>query len=203
MQAGAYVHRDTLCTALWPNDEARAATHGLQVAVSALRQLLEAQAGKGAGSIIARKGESYGLEVDVAVHDLAQFEVSLAQARVARNSGNHEQAVADLRPALALYRGDLLEDAGTAEWVLGPRERYRLMASEASQLLAACLLDLGEPTEAAAVAGWGLTIDRYCDALWKLMIAAHDQGSNQAASARTRNDYRRVLAELGVGQDVS
>jgi DNA-binding SARP family transcriptional activator len=203
MQAGAYVHRDTLCTALWPNDEARAATHGLQVAVSALRQLLEAQAGKGAGSIIARKGESYGLEVDVAVHDLAQFEVSLAQARVARNSGNHEQAVADLRPALALYRGDLLEDAGTAEWVLGPRERYRLMASEASQLLAACLLDLGEPAEAAAVAGWGLTIDRYCDALWKLMIAAHDQGSNQAASARTRNDYRRVLAELGVGQDVS
>jgi two-component SAPR family response regulator len=111
--------------------------------------------------------------------------------------------VVDLRPALALYRGDLLEDAGTAEWVLGPRERYRLMASEASQLLAACLLDLGDPAEAAAVAGWGLTIDRYCDALWKLMIAAHDQGSNQAASARTRNDYRRVLAELGVGQDVS
>ena len=64
------------------------------------------------------------------------------------------------------------------------------------------LLDLGEPAEAAAVAAWGLAIDRYCDGLWKLMIAAHDQGSNQAASARTRNDYRRVLAELGVGQDV-
>ncbi len=203
MQAGAYVHRDTLCTALWPNDEARAATRGLQVAVSALRQLLESQAGKGAGSIIARKGESYGLEVEAVAHDLANFETRVAQGRFARNSGNGEQAVLDLRPALALYRGDLLSDAGTAEWVLGPRERYRLMASEAGQLLSSCLLELGEPAEAAAVAAWGISIDRYCDALWKLMIAAHDRGSNQAASARTRNDYRRVLAELGVGQDGS
>ncbi len=203
MQAGAYVHRDTLCTALWPNDEARAATRGLQVAVSALRQLLESEAGKGTGAIVARKGESYGLEVDAAAHDLANFEMRIAQGRFARSSGNDEQAVMDLRPALALYRGNLLEDAGTAEWVLGPRERYRLMALEAGQLLAACLLDVGEPAEAAAVAAWGISVDRYCDALWKLMITAHDRGSNKAASARTRDDYRRVLAELGVGQDGS
>jgi DNA-binding SARP family transcriptional activator len=203
MQAGAYVHRDTLCTALWPNDEARAATRGLQVAVSALRQLLESEAGKGAGAIVARKGESYGLEVEAIAHDLANFEMRIAHARFARNSGNDEQAVMDLRPAIALYRGHLLEDAGTAEWVLGPRERYRLMALEASQLLAACLLDVGEPAEAAAVAAWGISVDRYCDALWKLMITAHDRGSNKAASARTRDDYRRVLTELGVGQDGS
>ena len=74
------------------------------------------------------------------------------------------------------------------------------MASAASQLLAEVLLDTGEPGEAAAAAAWGLSIDRYCDGLWKVMIAAHDVGSNQAAGARTRNDYRQVLAELGVGE---
>jgi DNA-binding SARP family transcriptional activator len=202
MQAGAYVHRDVLCTALWPNEEPRPATRGLQVAVSALRQLIDAQAGTGAATIVGRKGESYGLEVDPGANDVARFEFNLTKGRFARLNEQNNEAVADLQAAVALYRGDLLEEAGAAEWVLGPRERYRLMASEASQLLGACLLDLGEPAEAAAVAAWGLGIDRYCDGLWKLLIAAHDRGSNQAASARTRDDYRRVLAALGVGQDV-
>ncbi len=61
---------------LWPNEEARAATRGLHVAISALRQLVETEAGTGAGSIVGRKGESYGLEVDAGCHDLAKFEVT-------------------------------------------------------------------------------------------------------------------------------
>jgi DNA-binding SARP family transcriptional activator len=203
MQAGDFAHRDAVCTALWPHDEARSATRGLQVAVSALRALIETQAGTGAGSIVARKGESYGLEVEAGVHDLARFEASFARGRLEHLSGNAAKAVADLRAAIELYRGDLLEEAGTVEWVLAPRERYRLMASEASQLLAACLLDQAEAAEAASVATWGLAIDRYGDGLWKLLIAAHDQGSNHAASARARNEYRQVLADLGVAEEVS
>jgi DNA-binding SARP family transcriptional activator len=201
IQAGGYVHRDSLCAALWPNDETRTATHGLQVAVSALRQLFENQAGTGAGAIIGRKGESYALAIGGEAHDLARLEKSLEQGRLARHNGHNAEAVAALRTVTALYRGDLLEDAGTAEWVLAPRERYRLMASEASQLLAESLLDLGEAAKAAEAASWGLGIDRYCDGLWKVMIAAHDLGSNQAASARTRSDYQRVLAELGIAED--
>ena len=203
MQAGGYVHRDALCSALWPNEDGRAATRNVQVAVSALRQLIEAQAGPGAGSAVGRKGESYGLEVDETAHDLANLHARVKRGRSARLRGDNETAVSDLRAAIAIYRGELLEEAGTAEWVLGPRERYRLMASQASQLLAASLIDVGEPTEAAAAAAWGLAVDRYCDELWKLMITAHDLGSNQAASARTRNDYRQVLVELGVCQEVS
>jgi DNA-binding SARP family transcriptional activator len=200
MQAGEYVHRDAVCAALWSIDEASGAKHSLQVAVSALRQFLETQAGPGAGALIGRRGTSYVLDIGDGAHDLAQMAAKVHHARRARLEGRNEDAVPALRAGIALYRGDLLAEAGTAEWVLGPRERYRLMASDASQLLAAALLDLGDPAGAAAAASWGLAIDRYCDGLWKLMIAAHDLGSNQAASARTRNDYRRVLAELGVGQ---
>jgi DNA-binding SARP family transcriptional activator len=199
MHGGEYVHRDAVCADLWSIDEAGSAKHSLQVAISALRQLLESQAGPGAGALIGRRGSSYGLDYAQGSHDLAQLEVALAQGRAARRDRRHQDAVAALQAAVELYRGELLAEAGTVEWVLGPRERYRLMASEASQLLAEALLDLDDPTAAAAAAAWGLGIDRYCDGLWKVMIAAHDQGSNQAASARTRNDYRRVLAELGVG----
>jgi DNA-binding SARP family transcriptional activator len=193
------VHRDVLCASLWSVDEARGGTHSLQVAVSALRQLLESQAGPGAGAVIGRRGESYVLEIGDGPYDLAQLAGCVRKGRSARHSGHNEEAATALWGALVLYRGELLAEAGTAEWVLGPRERYRVMASEASQLLAEVLLDLGEPAEAAGVAAWGLSVDRYCDGLWKVMIAAHDRGSNQAAGARTRSDYRRVLAELGVG----
>jgi DNA-binding SARP family transcriptional activator len=196
IQAGEYVHRDVLCAALW-SDESRGGTHSLQVAVSALRQLLESQAG--AGAIIGRRGESYVLEIGDGSYDLAQLAGCVRKGRAARSGGHDEEAAAALWGALALYRGELLAEAGMAEWVLGPRERYRVMASEASQLLAEALLDLDEPAEAAGVAAWGLSVDRYCDGLWKVMIAAHDRSSNRAAGARTRSDYRRVLAELGVG----
>ena len=196
---GQYVHRDALCANLWSVDDPGSAKHSLQVAVSSLRQLLEAQAGPGAGARVGRKGSSYGLDLADGWHDLVLLEAHVKSGRIARHERRNEQAVGSLTEAVALYRGELLAEEGTVEWVLGPRERYRLMMSEASQLLAEALLDLGRPSEAAAAAAWGLSVDRYRDGLWKIMIAAHDQGANQAASARTRSNYRRVLAELGVG----
>ncbi|HTW06347.1 MAG TPA: BTAD domain-containing putative transcriptional regulator [Acidimicrobiales bacterium] len=199
LHPGEYVHRDVLCATLWSVDDAGAAKHGLQVAVSSLRQLLEAQAGSGAGALVARKGPSYALDLGRSgTHDLAQLEAHVNRGRRLRQDRRNDDAVGALRVAVALYRGELLADEGTVEWVLAPRERYRLMISEASQQLAEALLDLGQTAEAAAAATWGLSVDRYCDPLWKLMIAAHDQGANQAASARARHDYERMLAELGV-----
>lgn len=201
LQAGNYVHRETVCAALWPNDEARTARHNLQAAVSSLRQLLEAQGGPGSGTIIGRRGESYVLDLASGPYDMDTFATKYNKARAARQAGRPDDAIADLKEALAVYRGELLPEAGTAEWVLAPREHYRIMASGVSQLLAELLLATGEPAEAATVAAWGLAVDRYCDGLWKVMIAAHDHGSNQAAGARTRSDYQRVLAELGVSPD--
>ena len=67
-----------------------------------------------------RRGESYAVEVGEGRHDLAQLAASLNRGRSARHSGRNEEAVVALREAVALYRGDLLAEAGTAEWVLGP-----------------------------------------------------------------------------------
>jgi len=198
LQAGSCVHRDALGAALWPHDEARTARHNLQAAVSSLRQLLEAQGGPGAGALVGRRGESYVLDVANGPYDMDIFATKHVSGRAARHAGRPQAAISDLREALAVYRGELLPEAGTAEWVLAPREHHRLTASGASQLLAEVLLETGEAAEAATVAAWGLAVDRYCDGLWKVMIAAHDQGANQAAGARTRSDYQRVLAELGV-----
>jgi hypothetical protein len=123
-----------------------------------------------------------------------------ARTRAGGGARSGEAAVvAGLRAATELYRGDLLAEIGTPEWVLEPRDRYRLLAAEAHRLLAERLLADDRAEEAAGVAERGLAVDRYCDGLWRLMIEAHDRGANQAAGAQARRSYRQVLVELGVG----
>jgi DNA-binding SARP family transcriptional activator len=200
VHAGQAVHRDALCTAFWPGEDDRSGHRSLQVAISAIRQLLEAEAGAGAAMV--RRGESYLLEHRGGFHDLTALEQGVRSARRGRvrGAGTGEAAVlTGLREAAELYRGDLLAEIGNPEWVLEPRDRYRLLATEAHRLLAERLLGDDQPEEAAAVAERGLAVDRYSDGLWRLMIEAHDRSANRAAGAQARRSYRLVLAELGVG----
>ena len=48
---------------------------------------------------------------------------------------------------------------------------------------------------------FGLELDRYQDALWRLLIAARDRGGETGAASRDRRDYALVLETLGVGGD--
>jgi hypothetical protein len=43
-----------------------------------------------------------------------------------------------------------------------------------------------------------LGIDRYDDALWRLLIAARQQAGDKVAASRAESDYRQMLAELDV-----
>jgi two-component SAPR family response regulator len=60
------------------------------------------------------------------------------------------------------------------------------------------LLDVARFTEAADACRTGLAVDRYCDPLWRLLVAALEAGGDLAETARTVAQYDEVLAELGV-----
>ncbi|MGH2707177.1 MAG: bacterial transcriptional activator domain-containing protein, partial [Actinomycetota bacterium] len=100
--------------------------------------------------------------------------------------------------ALEIYKGDLLPEDGTAEWVIAKRERYRSEATEAAQDLAKVLLQRNEPVAAAAHCERGIHVDRYRDSLWRMLIEAHDLAGDAASAARARHRYLAVLGELGV-----
>jgi serine/threonine-protein kinase PknK len=201
LEADHGIHRDQLRAALWPRDDQRTGTRNLQVAISALRQLLECQAG--AGSIVARRGDTYALELGGGSADLATFEERVEQGRRARRSADAPAAVAALGRALELYRGELLADEGLAEWVLDERERLRLVAADAAQMLAECHLEAGEIDATVEVAERGVGIDRYNDRLWRVLIEARERSGNRAAAARSAQQYALVLGELGLAEAVS
>ncbi|MDQ1502046.1 MAG: hypothetical protein QOI86_5386, partial [Actinomycetota bacterium] len=199
LNAGRAVHRETLLEALWPEVDAGTGMRNLHVAVSTIRRFLEPDGGRGKASLVLRDADSYRLDLPTeAAVDLWVFEVALAEGRAAQAAGRLGVAVEALERALDTYRGDLLPEAGPADWVVMARERYRLQASEASLLLTELHLHQGEPRRAVTVAERGLAIDRYRDAQWRRLIAACEMAGDRAAAARVRRSYDEMLGELGL-----
>jgi DNA-binding SARP family transcriptional activator len=199
MHLGAAVHRETLVECLWPGIDAQAGRRNLHVVISTLRQLLEPGVARGGSSMITREGDTYRLRLPAGSWcDLTSFEAAIAQCRAARSTGDQDGETRASRTALDLYVGDLLPDAGPAEWVVAERERCRMDAADAAQRLAEIELAQGRPADAAATCDRGLRIDRHRDGLWRLRIDAAEKAGDLAGAADARHAYEAVLAELGL-----
>jgi DNA-binding SARP family transcriptional activator len=204
LRAGDVVHRESLAAQLWPDLEQEAALRGLQVAISSLRGLLEPATGANGSArtrpgLLVRDGQSYGLALPPGCRsDIQEFEARLADARSARLGGDRTRERAELEAALGLYRGELLPEEGTAEWVLAERDHLRQSAAGAAEALARCLVDSGEPEEAVEAVRGCLRLDPYRDHAWRLLIDLHTEAGNLAAAEAARLEHGQVLAELGV-----
>jgi DNA-binding SARP family transcriptional activator len=198
MRAGEQIHREALIEALWPEADPDAGLHRLQVAVSALRRLL-APAQPGGLVLLAREGDSYrlALPADSDV-DVWQVDSHLRRATVARNTGQSEPEEESLAAALAAYGGPLLPGDGPADWVVNRRSALQAAVVDASARLASLRLQRGKPQGAAEVARTGLSLDRFRDDLWKLLIEAADRSGHHAEAENVRRGYAAVLDELGV-----
>ena len=200
LHCGRPVHREVLMEALWPDADPDSSARNLHVLISSLRHALEPGIARDASSLILREGDAYRLGLrDGAAVDLLAFDAALANARAARAAGDADAALAAYARALELYAGELLPAAGPAEWVLRERDRCVSAACEAARASADLLLEREDPRAAAAACERGLAADRYDDALWRLLAAAHERAGDVAAAARARARYEQALLDLGVG----
>jgi DNA-binding SARP family transcriptional activator len=196
MHAGAPVHREVIQEALWPEADAAAGARSLHVAVSSLRRLLDEVAAPIGGRLVVRDGDAYRLDVPPVAVDLGRFEHAMAEGRAAR--ARNEVSAAAFGLALELYKGDLLPEDGPAEWVAEPRDRYRQQALEAAQGMAEEAMLAGDFALAVRACRIGLGLDRYQDALWRILIQARERAGDAGAAARDRREYATVLEGLGV-----
>lgn len=198
MQAGEAVHREQLVEMLWPGADPDAGRHRLQVAISALRRLVEPDVG-GRPRYLLRDGDSYRLVLgDGALVDVWELRDNVRAAARARGAGDTDGEAAALASAVAAYGGPLLPGDGPADWVVGPRATAQATAAGAAARLATLRLESGDAAGAGDAARIGLEIDRFRDDLWKLSIAAAEQADHHAEAGRLRVAYRGVLSELGV-----
>lgn len=199
VHAGRPVHREELMAALWPESPARTAGRGLQVAVSALRTVLGPGADRGRSQTLVRSGEAYMLVLDPGGScDVRAFEAAVGEGLRAAAHGDSERAAGVLGRALRLYTGELLPEDGPAEWVVPIRERFRGQAVQAAHTLAEVELGRDRAEAAVAAATHALSLDRFQDAVWRLLIAAHRQAGDPVAARHAERRHAQMLDALGV-----
>jgi DNA-binding SARP family transcriptional activator len=104
LRAPRPVSVDELLDALWGDELPAGAVTALQKQISRLRQRL------GDGPTVRHRATGYALDIDPQAIDAHRFEALLEGARRARGRNDPERAAADLRTALALWRGEALAD---------------------------------------------------------------------------------------------
>ncbi len=192
MNNGHQVHREQLVDVLWPDSTLASGIRSLQVAVSSIRQALLA-----AGSdddVLRREGDAYVLDVPAASDQRAEFE------RMARSASREETepALRTRLAALDLYAGDLLPEAGPADWVVDERSRLRTLAAAVAADAAAGALDAGDPAVALEAARRSVALDAYHDSGWELIQQAYAQLGDFSGAAVARREQQRVWADLGL-----
>ena len=193
---GVDLHRERLVDTLWPDADLPSGLRSLQVAVSSIRQVLEAAGVPGTG--LARHGEAYCLAVPSATVDLIEHAAALDEGARAHARGDLERAVRAHRCAVELHQADLLPEEGSAEWVVPQREQLRTRTAAAAEALAADCAALGSREEAVFAARRAVELDPYRDAAWRLLARMQDELDDVGAAARTRAEHARALAALGV-----
>ncbi len=130
--------------------------------------------------------------------DLWHLDIHLRRAGLARSAGQSGLEEEALVAALAAYRGPLLPGDGPVDWVVSRREALHAAAVDATARLAGLRLQIGQLQGAAETARQGLSLDRYRDDLWKLLIEAADRSGHHAEAGQARRTYAAILDELGV-----
>jgi DNA-binding SARP family transcriptional activator len=202
LHAGTFVHREVLAETLWPDADPEAGQRGLQVAISALRGLLEPDGAPRHSERLPRRGDAYALVLPAGCStDVQDLDSALARARDARRSGDLEAAVRSWREAVDLYRGPLLPEQGSAEWVLPERDRLRQATADAAESLGRALSGSGDDRAALDALRRALDLDPFRDGAWRALVQLHEAQGDRSAAQAARLRHRRVLAELGVSAE--
>jgi DNA-binding SARP family transcriptional activator len=192
LHSGQPVHEERLVAALWPDVPLKLAKRRLQVAVSSLRVVLRAVLPEG----IVRHGNAYLLRLpEGSTIDVAGFAEAMRRWRQARGTADRAGLIALANRVLELYRGELLSEEGTAEWVLARREALCGEASGVAAALARLELDRGDPAVAIEICQRALRIDELDSRVWTVLAEARRRTEGAAAAQRTQLTYRTLLAE--------
>ena len=189
LEAGHPVRTDRLIEDLWNDAAPTTARNTLQTKVSALRRSLEDAA------VVTGTGAGYTLEIDAGAVDALEAPRLAEVATSLLNSGDAAAALDTCTTALAMFRGDVLCDAGDGDWLLPHRvrlEEVRLRLVEDQLAARIALGAAGEVTgELEALVGtYPLR-----EGLWELLITALYRDGRQADALAAYTRVRTLLAE--------
>jgi DNA-binding SARP family transcriptional activator len=191
---GHRVPVDRLAELIWGEEQPQNVTGSLQTFVSMLRRHLSSDRDR-ARELVVTETEAYRFATELVSLDLDRFDELLERSAREPTRG----ARASLEQALALVRGEVLEDEPYATWALDVRGSYRGRVLGARLEAAdAALAELDyEPALAHAEAAAAL--DRFSERAQRLaMLALHALGRQHDALGRYRSFRTMLDEELGL-----
>ena len=192
LEAGARVRTDVLIEDLWTDPTGR---NTLQSKVSQLRRAL------GDREAVVGHRDGYSLSVEAeAVDALRAIELGAASA-AARAAADPATALERAQPGLALFRGEVLVEAG--DWAAAHRTRLEEVRLGLVEDALAARVDLGAGGEVVAELEGLVEQHPLREALWCLLILALYRSGRQADALAAYARVRRLLLdELGVDPGV-
>ena len=194
LEAGRVVSLDQLAEVLWGSAPPRSARVTVQNYVKRLRQAL-ADTGK---SRIGTRSDGYVISVQPDELDVTRFEAFASAARAATRQGSWEDAARQARAALALWRGEPLEDAASEALAVREAPRLAEMRLQALEVRIEADLHLGRPADVVAelqrLTG-AYPLREHLHA--QLMLAFYRTSRQGEALAAYQNARRLLIEELG------
>jgi DNA-binding SARP family transcriptional activator len=191
------VSRDRLINDLWGERAPQTAAASLHTYVSQLRKLLEADSG--VPKVLRTRAPGYVLELDVEQVDLKRFELLARRGKSELAAGDPGPAAATFADALSLWRGEPLQEFGSAPFALA--ESLRLQELHISTLEERIEADLARGRDDALVGELETLVvahpyrERLCG---QLMLALYRCGRQAEALETYRQTRRRLAEELGI-----
>jgi predicted ATPase/DNA-binding SARP family transcriptional activator len=198
LRPGQTVSSDFLAELLWGDDDLpRNPANALQIQVSYLRKTLGNAEPDGAALLETRAG-GYALAVDrdrVDAHRFESITKQLAPLDTLRSSETLSAALDEVNAALALWRGDALEDMADAEFARGEITRLDELRWGATERRIDLLLQLGRHSE--AVGDLSELVQRLPlrERIHEQLVLALYRSGRQAEALRAYEDVRRTLSE--------
>ena len=196
LHANQVVSRERLIDGVWGDSPPPTAAHTLDAYMSRLRKELGEQVEP---PRLVNRRPGYVLRVEPDELDLHRFERLLAEGRQAVADGRHEEAVAALREAQALFRGPPLQELAHARFAEAESARLTELGLAALEERLDADLALGRHLEVTPELRSLVDSHPLRERLWAELILALYRSGRQADALTAYDQIRRHLAtELGV-----
>lgn len=194
--------REQITERLWPELNPESAERDFKIAYNALTKVLEPRRERHAPSAyIIRDGSRYGMRPDADIWlDVLEFEaqVERGDAQYLQNGGAYAW-LAHYQQALAIYRGEFLQEYPFEEWTSNERERLLTLYLRTSERVASQLLADEKWEEALQVVQGILSRESCWENAYRILMTAYARMGNRTQAIRTYQQcVEKLQTELGV-----